>query len=65
MGRLVSDILAQALARMRNEKPIASPTLQWTARPMNAKVDIADKEAVRAALDEDVARDGERAPEEE
>ena len=46
LGRLMSDLLAQALGRMRAEKPAASPRLE-------AKVDITDKEAVRAALDED------------
>ena len=53
MGRLMSDLLAQALGRMRAEKPAASPRLEWISRRMEAKVDIADKEAVRAALDED------------
>jgi hypothetical protein len=53
LGRLISDLLAQALARMQTEKPIASPGLQWTSRRMEAKVDLTDKEALRAAMDEE------------
>jgi hypothetical protein len=64
MGRLISDLVAQTLARMRTEKTVASPKLQWTARQMVAKVDIDDKEAVRAVLDEAAAPE-DRAPEAE
>ena len=52
LGRLMSDLLAQALGRMRAEKPPASPGLQWTSRRMEARVDIADKEAVRKAMED-------------
>jgi hypothetical protein len=52
LGRLMSDLLAQALGRMRAEKPLASPKLQWTSRRMEARVDIADKEAVRKAMED-------------
>jgi hypothetical protein len=64
MGRLISDLVAQTLARMRTEKTVPSPKLQWTARQMVAKVDIDDKEAVRAVLDEADAPE-DRAPEAE
>jgi hypothetical protein len=50
LGVLVSSLLAEALAR-RGEKS-SKTTLTWTSRPMRARVDLADKEAVYAVLDE-------------
>ncbi len=50
LGRLVSDLLAQALSRLRSSRSVR-PTFQWVSRPMKAKVDLLDKEAVRAAID--------------
>jgi hypothetical protein len=47
LGRLVSELLAGALAR-RNEQP---PTFEWYSQPMHARVDLEDKEALRQALD--------------
>jgi hypothetical protein len=49
LGGLVSRLLAEALAR--RPRRAARPTLKWTARPMGARVDLADKEAVYAILD--------------
>ena len=57
LGRLISDLLAQVLSRMRQEKPLASPRLHWTSRPMHALVDLTDKEAVRAALEREKNED--------
>jgi len=48
LGQLVSELLASALAREREEAP---PALRWTAKPMRARVDLEDKEAVRRALE--------------
>jgi hypothetical protein len=50
LGVLVSRLLADGLAR-RGEKS-TKPTLTWASRPMRARVDIADKEAVHAILDD-------------
>lgn len=50
LGNLVSRLLAEALAR-RPKHP-GKPKLDWTARPMGARVDLADKEAVYAILDQ-------------
>ncbi len=51
LGRLVSELLTEALAR-RGE--IAEGTgFDWVARPMRARVDLEDKEAVYAELDRD------------
>ena len=50
LGRLVSDLLAQSLAARRRAEP-APPEFQWVSRPMNARIDLADKDALRDALD--------------
>jgi hypothetical protein len=49
LGDLVSQLLAEALAR-RPKKP-AAPAFEWTAKPMEALVDLADKDMVYAILD--------------
>jgi hypothetical protein len=51
MGAIVSELLAEALARRRPARARAS--LRWVSRPMWALVDLTDKEAVHAALDSD------------
>lgn len=48
LGGLVSRLLAGALAR---QGPPAKRPFRWTARPMKARVDLADKDAVYAILD--------------
>lgn len=59
LGRLVSDLLAQAMASRRVRRP-RPPAFHWTSRAMKARIDLADKEALHAALDSDVDRDGTR-----
>jgi hypothetical protein len=49
LGRIASELLAEAL---RRGEPEPAPDFRWTARPMGARVDLEDKEAVRRALDE-------------
>jgi hypothetical protein len=51
LGRLISDLLAQALATERRRAP-PRPPFRWTARPMRARVDLADKHAVLDAMDD-------------
>ena len=51
MGAIVSELLAEALVRRRS--PRAAPPFRWTSRAMTSRVDLSDKEAVYAALDED------------
>lgn len=53
LGRIVSQLLAEALAR-RKTAPVPSK-LRWVSRPMQALVDLSDKEAVYGVLD---GRDG-------
>ena len=52
MGAIVSELLADALARRRGSAR-ARPSFRWTSRPMKALVNLADKDAVYAALDAD------------
>jgi hypothetical protein len=51
MGRIVTDLLADALSRRK--RPAPAQEFRWTSRPMRALVDLADKEAVYRALDSD------------
>jgi hypothetical protein len=51
IGAVVSELLAEALARRRASR--ARPSFRWTSRPMKSLVDLADKEAVYASLDAD------------
>jgi hypothetical protein len=51
MGAVVSELLAEALARRRSSR--ARPAFRWTSRDMKALVDISDKVDVYAALDAD------------
>ena len=46
MGRIVTDLLADALARRAGPTATQTQELRWTTRPMRALVDLADKEAV-------------------
>lgn len=49
LGQLVSELLAVALARADAEAEPAE--FRWTARPMVARVDLEDEDAVQAALE--------------
>jgi len=52
LGRLISDLLAQALAAQERRSQRPAPTFRWIARPMRARVDLADKHALLDAMDE-------------
>jgi predicted AAA+ superfamily ATPase len=52
IGAVVSELLAEALARRRPAR--ARPPFHWVSRPMKALIDIADKENVYAVLDADL-----------
>jgi hypothetical protein len=51
LGRLVSDLLAQSLSMPR---PTAHKTLKlrWNSKPMHARIDLADRDALLDAMDE-------------
>ena len=51
MGQIVSQLLAEALTRRR--AGVSAHTLKWVSRPMGALVDLSDKEALYAVLDQD------------
>jgi hypothetical protein len=51
MGAVVSELLADALARRRTGRGRAA--FRWTSRPMKALVDLSDKDALNAAPDTD------------
>lgn len=50
MGRLVSELLGRALREAEPLRP-ARVAFAWIERPMNAKVDLADREALYEAMD--------------
>jgi hypothetical protein len=49
LGRLISDLLAQSL---RAQKPLPTKPSVWISKPMGAKVDLEDKEAVYGAMEQ-------------
>lgn len=51
LGRLVSDLLAQALVESRTQTA-PRPQFRWTSQSMRARVDLADKAAVRDAMED-------------
>jgi hypothetical protein len=50
LGRLISDLLAQALGNRKLAKASAKPT-RWISKAMGARVDLANREAVYAAME--------------
>lgn len=52
LGRLASDLLAEATSRQAARRRAAPRRLDWVSRPLGAKVDLADTDAILAALDE-------------
>jgi hypothetical protein len=49
MGAVVSELLAEALARRRSTR--ARPSFRWNSRDMTSLIDLFDKEAIYAALE--------------
>jgi hypothetical protein len=52
LGRLISDLVMQALAIRRAGEGTPAARFEWTSREMQARLDIADKDALHRALDE-------------
>ncbi|MGH8480174.1 MAG: antitoxin [Gammaproteobacteria bacterium] len=61
LGRLISDLLAQAL-RARKTGAGKAATPGWVSKPMGARVDLGDKEAVYAVMERSPATDGKVRP---
>ena len=53
LGRLLSELLAQALRQHGHEQPGGPPPFRWISRPMAARIDLADKDALYALLEPD------------
>jgi hypothetical protein len=51
LGRLISDLLAQALGESEAPKVSAKPAPRWISKAMGARVDLADPEALYAAME--------------
>ncbi len=49
LGKIVSQLLAEALARRKTAPEL--PKFQWVSRPMHALVALSDKEAIYGVLD--------------
>jgi len=50
LGRLISDLLAQALGERKAARTPAKPA-QWISKPMGARIDLADHEALYIAME--------------
>jgi len=55
LGRLVTDLLAEALAAKPKLARTSQP-LEWVSRPLGARVDLADHDALLDAMDQDGSR---------
>ena len=53
LGRVVSDLLAAALSAHDANSQASPEPLDWITRSMEARVDVADREAVYDLMDED------------
>jgi len=51
LGRLVSNLLAQALGQRQSAKSSIQPT-RWISKPMGVRVDLSDREAVYTAMEQ-------------
>lgn len=52
LGRLISDLLAQALGNRKSAKASAKSS-HWISKAMGARIDLADREAVYAAMEQE------------
>ena len=52
LGRLISDLLAQALGERKSPKASAKPA-RWISKAMGARIDLADREALYAAMEQE------------
>ena len=59
LGRLMSDLLAESLARHRSSRTRAAP-FTWVSRTMQARVELSDKDALYAVLDGEAGAGGRR-----
>jgi mRNA-degrading endonuclease RelE of RelBE toxin-antitoxin system len=50
LGRLISDLLAQAIGERKSAKGRTRPA-KWISKSMGARIDLADHEALYAAME--------------
>lgn len=51
LGRLISDLLAQALGERKSaQRPMRSAV--WISKPMGARIDLSDREALYTAMEQ-------------
>ena len=50
LGRLISDLLAQAIGERKSPKASAKPA-RWVSKAMGARIDLSDREALYAAME--------------
>jgi hypothetical protein len=50
LGRIISDLLAQALGERKSTKASAKPQ-EWISKRMGARIDLEDHEALFAAME--------------
>jgi hypothetical protein len=50
LGRLISDLLAQAIGERKSARAPATPP-QWISKAMGARIDLADWEALYDAME--------------
>lgn len=53
LGRVVSDLLAVGLAQKNRATTPSRQRMRWVAKPMGARVDLADRDALYDAMDAD------------
>jgi len=52
LGRLISDLLAQAIGERKSPKAMAKPA-RWISKAMGARIDLSDREALYAAMEQE------------
>jgi len=52
LGRLISDLLAQALGARKSATAPSRPP-QWISKAMGARIDLADHKALSAAMEQE------------
>lgn len=55
LGRVISDLLVVGLSDRRPGLAPVRTRLMWVAKPLGARIDLADRDALYAAMDEDKA----------
>jgi hypothetical protein len=51
LGRLISDLLARAIGERKSAKTSSRPP-RWISKAMGARIDLADHEALYAAMEQ-------------